>query len=152
MGLEPKRLTHVVMAAQAYRGYWISATPIAQIGTKLNVDELRISVALRLGLVLCHPHRCRCCSSVLPDGLHPFSSRHSAGRFPRHVAINDITKRALSAAGFHFVLEPVGLDLATATDPTETQFSSSDRVMLWCGMEHAQILCSIKSLRLGHQP
>ena len=69
--LEGKRLTHVVAVAQAHNSDWISAIPIAQMGTKLNDDEFRISVALRFGLVVCHPHRCRCGSSVLPDGLHP---------------------------------------------------------------------------------
>ena len=80
-GLEPKRLTHIV-AAQAHSGDWISATLISLIGTKLNDGKLRIPVALRLGLVVCHPHRCRFGSSVLPDGLCPLSCRHSAGRLP----------------------------------------------------------------------
>ena len=65
---------------------------------------------LRLGLVVCHPHRCMCGSSVLPDGLHLLTCRHNAGRFPRHAAINDITKPALDATSLHSILEPVGLD------------------------------------------
>ena len=110
MRLEPKQLTHVVTTDQAHSGDWISATPITQIGTKLNDDELRISIAFCLWLVLCHPHRCRCGSSVFPDDLRPLSCWLSASRFPRHAEINDIAKRALVAARFHFVLKRVGLD------------------------------------------
>ena len=109
-GLQSKRLTHVVTAAQAHSDDWINAIPIAQFGTKLNDEEVRYSVALRIGLVVCQPHRCRCGYSVLPDGLHPFLCWLSAGRFPRHAAINDVTKLALDSSGFHSVLEPVGLD------------------------------------------
>ena len=115
--VEPKRLSHVVTVAQAHNGDWISATPIAQIGTRLYDDELRILVAFRLGLVVCHPHRCRCGSSVLPDGLHPLSCRYSAGIFPRHATINDITKRVLDAAGFHSVLETVVQDRGDGRRP-----------------------------------
>ena len=42
-------------------------------------------------------------------GLHPLSCRYSAGRFPRHQALNDIVKRALSSAGVPSTLEPTGL-------------------------------------------
>ena len=41
----------------------------------------------------------------------------SAGRFPRHSALNDIIKRALDAAGFPFQLEPVGLDRGEGKRP-----------------------------------
>ena len=43
-------------------------------------------------------------------GLHPLSCRFSAGRLPRHPALNDIIKRALSSTGLNAVLEPIGLD------------------------------------------
>ena len=50
--LEPKRLTHVVTAAQTHSDDSISASQISQIGTKLNDDELRISVAIRFDRVV----------------------------------------------------------------------------------------------------
>lgn len=40
----------------------------------------------------------------------PLACRYSAGRFPRHAAINDFIKWALTAPGFSPVLEPSGLD------------------------------------------
>ena len=68
------------------------------------------SVPPRLCLPVCAPHKCRCGAIVDRYGLHPLSCRFSAGRLPRHSALNDIIKRALSSAGFNAVLEPVGLD------------------------------------------
>ena len=41
----------------------------------------------------------------------------SAGRFPRHSALNDIIKRGLGAAGFPSQLEPVGLDRGDGKRP-----------------------------------
>ena len=86
---------------------------------------------LRLGLVVYHPHRCRSGSSVLPDSLHPSSCRHSAARFPRHAAINDITTRALDAAGFHSVLEPVGLDRGRRSDGITFFPFGQGRPLVW---------------------
>ena len=43
-------------------------------------------------------------------GLRPLLCRISAGRSPRHSALNDIIKRALSSAGFNAVHEPIDLD------------------------------------------
>ena len=43
-------------------------------------------------------------------GLHPLSCRVSAGRFPRHAALNDVVKRSLQRAGLPSILEPTGLD------------------------------------------
>ena len=42
---------------------------------------------------------------------------HSAGRFPRHSAINNIIKRSLDTAGLHSILEPVGLDRGDGRRP-----------------------------------
>ena len=48
----------------------------------------------------------------------PYSAnRQSAGRFPRHKAINDIVKRALDADGMHAILEPAGLDRGDGKRP-----------------------------------
>ena len=64
-----------------------------------------MGVALRLGLRICTPHKCRCGSIVDEFGLHPLSCHLSAGRFPRHSALNDIIKRGLETAGFTSQLE-----------------------------------------------
>ena len=66
---------------------------------------------------LCAPHKCRCGAMVDIYGLHPLSCRLSAGRLPRHSALHDIIKRALSFDGFNAVLEPVGLDRGDGKRP-----------------------------------
>ena len=116
-GAPPSRLARILTAAQGHSGDWITAYPIAQVGTRLDDETLRISVALRVGLNVCLAHQCRCGATVQLDGLHPLSCRFSAGQFPRHSAINNIIKRSLDTAGLHSILEPVGLDRGDGRRP-----------------------------------
>ena len=116
-GAPPSRLAQFSTAAQGHSGDWITAYPIAQVGTRLDDETLRISVALRVGLNVCLAHQCRCGATVQSDGLHPLSCRFSAGRFPRHSAINDIISRSLDTAGLHSILESVGLDQGDGRRP-----------------------------------
>ena len=76
-------------------------------------------------------HQFRCGATVQSDGLHPLSCRFSAGRFPRHSAINDIIKRSHDTAGLHSVLESVGLDCGVGrrTDGV-TSFPFKDNMAL----------------------
>ena len=87
------------------------------IGTLLDNESFRIAISQRLGLPVCDPHKCRCGAIVDIYGIHPLSCRFSAGRLPRHSALNDIIKRALSSAGFNAVLDPVGLDCRDGKRP-----------------------------------
>ena len=50
-------------------------------------------------------------------GLHGLSCKFSAGRHPRHAALNDVVKRALESAGIPSVLEPVGIDRGDGKRP-----------------------------------
>ena len=86
-GAPPSRIARILTAAQGHSDDWITAYPIAQVGTRLDDETLRISVALRVDVNVCLAHKCRCGSTVKSDGLHPLSCRFSAGRFPRHSAI-----------------------------------------------------------------
>ena len=104
-------------ASQPKSGAWLNALPSSSIGTLLDDDSLRIGVAIRLGLRICESHTCRCGSNIDEFGLHPLSCRFSAGRFPRHAALNDVVKRGLEAAGFPSQLEPVGLDRGDGKRP-----------------------------------
>ena len=74
-------------------------------------------MAIRIGLEICVPHKCRCGALIDRFGLHPLSCRSSAGRFPRHSALNDAIKRGLESAGFPSQLEPVGLDRGDGKRP-----------------------------------
>ena len=74
-------------------------------------------VALRIGAVVCQPHRCRCGREVDSLGHHSLSCVYSAGRNPRHAALNDIVKRAFATAGIPSHLEPRGLDRGDGRQP-----------------------------------
>ena len=108
--LDQHRLACHSSATQPNSGAWMNCLPSTAIGTLLDNESFRIAISQRLGLPVCAPHKCRCGAIVDRYGLHPLSCRFSAGRLPRHSALNDIIKRALSSAGFNAVLEPVGLD------------------------------------------
>ena len=111
----------------------MNCLPSTAIGTLLDNESFRIAISQRLGLPVCAPHKCRCGAIVDRYGLHPLSCRFSAGRLPRHSALNDIIKRALSSAGFNAVLEPVGLDRGDGKRPDGmTVFPfSMEKCLIW---------------------
>ena len=79
------------------------------------------------------PHSCHCGGRMDSRGLHGLSCRYSAGRFPRHSAMNDVVKRALQKAGLPSVLEPPGLDRGDGSRPdgiTVFPFSGG-RSLVW---------------------
>ena len=107
----------LLASAQKGSGACLHALPSAPLGTLLDDQTMRISVALRVGAPICEPHPCRCGSTIDSLGHHPLSCQYSAGRFPRHAALNDVIKRALSSAGVPSILEPVGLDRGDGKRP-----------------------------------
>ena len=115
-GAPPSRLARILTAAQGHSGDWITAYPIAQVGTRLDDETLLISVALRVGLNVCLAHQCRCGATVQSDGLHPLSCRFSTGRFPRHSAINNIIKDHLTPLAFTPFSNQSASIVATAED------------------------------------
>ena len=88
---------------------WINAFPSKNLGLKLTDSQLRVAIALRLGCKICETHTCRCGKIVGEDGTHGLSCKRSAGRFNRHVQLNDLVRRTLSSANVPAVLEPPGL-------------------------------------------
>ena len=46
---------------------WLNALPVASLGLRLDNKIFRIAVVLRLGLLLCHPHRCVHCKVEVND-------------------------------------------------------------------------------------
>ena len=88
-------------------GAWLHALPLSNLGLHLDEDYVRIAVGLRLSTPLCAPHHCqRCGQSVDPLGRHGLSCRRSKGRHPRHAALNDVIRRALSSVNIPSRLEP----------------------------------------------
>ena len=113
----------------------MNCLPSTAIRTLLVNESFRIAISQCLGLPVCAPHKCRCGAIVDRYGLHPLSCRFSAGRLPRHSALNDNIKRAMSSAGFNAVLEPVGLDRGDGKRPdgmTVFPFSRGKYIIWHC--------------------
>lgn len=88
-------------------GAWLQALPVSSLGLRMDDVSVRVSVSLRLGLPVCAPHDCRNCGApVTRLGLHGLSCKKGDMRFHRHVAINDLLRRAFSSAGIPTCLEP----------------------------------------------
>ena len=115
--LNQHRLACFKAASRPESGVWLNSVPDNRVGTFIDNDTLRIGVALRVGLTVCIPHRCKCGTTVDTFGTHPLSCRISAGRIPRHSALNDVVRRGLSAAGIPSMLEPSGLDRGDGKRP-----------------------------------
>ena len=107
----------LLAAACSESGAWLNAIPVPSLGTQLDPEVLRVAVALRLGSSVCEPHTCRCGGRMDDKGHHGLSCRFSAGRHPRHAALNDVVKRGLQRAGLPSVLEPPGLDRGDGKRP-----------------------------------
>ena len=90
-------------------GQWLRALPSANIGTLLDRATFRIATCLRLGAPCNAPHLCVCGSAVDQLGRHGLSCAKSAGRIPRHAALNDIIRRAFVSVSCPSILEPNGL-------------------------------------------
>ena len=62
---------------------WLTVLPSKFVGTLLDNNTFRISIALRLGCDICIPHKCKRVKNVDKSGIHGLSY-FSAGRLPRH--------------------------------------------------------------------
>ena len=80
----------LLATAQRESGAWLNALPVSSLGTLLDSESFRVAIALRVGADVCIPHSCRCGGRMDSRGLHGLSCRYSAGRFPRHSAMNDV--------------------------------------------------------------
>ena len=107
----------ILAASRRESGLWLHALPVLTLGTLLEPETFRIAVALRVGAKVCEPHKCRCGREMDALGLHGLSCKFSAGRHPRHSALNEIVKRSLRSAGIPSVLEPVGVDRGDGRRP-----------------------------------
>ena len=147
-----------LLAARAEgSGAWLQALPIPAVGTLMDNETLRIAVALRVGSPVCEPNsiKCRCRATIDQFGHHPLSCRFSAGRIPRHTALNDIIKRALLKAGLPSTLEPAGLDRGDGRRPDGMTLSpfKNGRGLVWdatCVDTFAATYLNQCALQAGH--
>ena len=107
----------LLAAAERESGLWLQVLPSASLGTLLDSETFRVAVALRVGAAVCELHTCRCGQRMDVRGLHGLSCRFSAGRHPRHAALNDVVRRALKSAGIPSIMEPVGVDRGDGKRP-----------------------------------
>ena len=80
----------LIATAQKERGAWLNALPVSLLGTLLDPESFRVAIALRVGADVCISHSCRCGGKMESRGLHGLSCKYSAGRFPRHSAMNGV--------------------------------------------------------------
>ena len=115
-------------------GAWLRALPVTALGLRMDDNTLRIAVGLRLGTPVCGAHQCQHCPALVNNlGRHTLSCRRSEGRHQRHTALNDIFKRALSAAHIPSRLEPTGLLRADGKRPDGVTLTpwKSGRLLVW---------------------
>ena len=98
------------LLAAAKRDLRLQALPITKLKRVLDPETFHVAISLQVCSDECVPHTCRCGRLMDAKGIHGLSCKYSAGRHPRHAALNDVVKRALRSAGISSILEPVGID------------------------------------------
>ena len=88
---------------------WLTALPSKFVGTLLDNNVFRISIALRFGTKICARHKCICGDYVSEDGSHGLSCSLSVGRIPRHAEFNNIIHRGLQSGNVPSMREPPGM-------------------------------------------
>ena len=96
-------------ASAPHSGDWLYTPAFASLGLKLTDDEVRISVALRLGIRACSSHNCVCGKLVDARDLHGLSYRRSTPRHQYHAMLNDIIWRPIKRAQIPAHQKPTGL-------------------------------------------
>ena len=87
----------------------LNVVPCKNLGLKLDDQQLRISIGLRLGANICVAHTCHCGKRVERDGLHGLSCTKSAGCFSPHATLNSLIKQTLGSLDLPSLFEPRGL-------------------------------------------
>ena len=115
-------------------GAWLRALPVTALGLRMDDNTVRVAVGLRLGTRVCGAHTCKHCSAEVNElGRHSLSCKKSEGRFQTHTALNDIFKRALSAAHMPSRLEPTGLLRSDGKRPDGVTLApwKSGQLLVW---------------------
>lgn len=116
--------------------FWLTAFPSTYVGTFLDNNTFRISIALRIGCDICVKCvRCVCEDIVTIDASHGLTCSKSTGKHPRHAELNNILFiiLALQSANIPSIREPPGLfrnDKKILDGMTLMPFSR-DQMMVW---------------------
>ena len=88
----------------------IYQTTVSTVLLRLDDEVVRIVVGFHFGVPHYCPHYCSLCGGHVDEfDTHGLSCKMSAGRLPRHAAINTIVKMSLARAQIPSALETVGL-------------------------------------------
>ena len=129
----------LLAVARKESGAWLHALPMSSLGLRMDDEIIRVAVGLRLGVTLCHPHRCRLCGAEVDHlATHGLSCRRSSGRHSRHAEINDIVKRSLASAKIPSHLEPTGISSSEGKRPDGITVVRGREAAFWSGMPPAQ--------------
>ena len=96
---------------------WLRSWPNTSLGTRLDDETVRTSIALRLGLKIHNVYQCRCGESAIELGYHGLACRLGGGRQLRHSAINDYICRLFSKASIPITKEPSGISSVDGKRP-----------------------------------
>ena len=116
---------------------WLNVVPCKNIGLKLDDQQLRILIGLRLGANICVAHTCHCGKRNERDGLHGLSR---VGRFSRHATLNSLIKQTLGSLDLHSMFEPRGLYRTDGKRPDGVTSFLGEWVNSWCGMSRLWML------------
>ena len=119
---------------------WLNVAPCKYLGLKLDAQQLRISIGLRLGANICVAHTCHFCQRIERDGLHCPSCATSAGRSSRHATLNSLIKQTLGSFDLPSVLEPRGLYRTDGKRPGGVTVIPWEMLNSWCGMSRLWML------------
>ena len=97
----------------SHSGDCLHALSIASCGLRLENENIRVAVSLRLDAALCQAHQCFCRALVEVNGLHGLSCKLGSGKHSKHASIIDFIYHACCRADIPAVKEPTGL---TRTD------------------------------------
>ena len=62
--------SRLLAVSSSHSGDWLHALPIVSCGFRLENEDIRVAVGLRLGAVFCQAHQCPCGALVEVNGLH----------------------------------------------------------------------------------
>ena len=91
---------------------WLKVVPCKNLGRKLDDQQLRISIGLKLRANICVVHTCHYGERdtvVERDDLHGISCTKSGGRFSCHATLYSLIKQTLGSFDLPSVIEPCGL-------------------------------------------
>ena len=110
-------LDYLLLLLLLHSGNWVHVSPILPCELLLDDDAIRVTIGLRLGANLCHPHICPCGTFVNSYGKHGLSCERDLSKLTRHAVINNIIHRVLVRAGILFTMEPTSLSRSDSKHP-----------------------------------